>query len=228
MKKIWSIISVILVVLAVVFKVIIYSKGKQELANLRQSAEQGNADAQSNLGDLYFSGKSVSANRAIAAKWYLKAAEQGDARAQLNLGYLYSSGEGIPKDEAEGEKWYRKSAENGNADAQYSLGLMYMSEFGRFLDIPKDDAEAVKWFSESAEQGHARGQRLLSTMYYLGYGVPVNNVAAHMWCNLALAQGDEIAKLVIDEISAEMTEEQIAEAQKMSREWMAKHSEKNK
>jgi TPR repeat protein len=141
---------------------------------------------------------------------------------------LYSSGEGIPKDEAEGEKWYRKSAENGNADAQYSLGVMYMSELGQFLDIPKDDAEAVKWFSKSAEQGNVRGQGHLSLMYYFGYGVSVDYVAAYMWCNLALAQGGEMSKEVIGEISVEMTEEQIAEAQKLSREWMAKHSERNK
>jgi len=64
-------------------------------------------------------------------------------------------------------------------------------------------------------------------MYYLGSGVSVDYIAAYMWCNLALAQGDEDAKIGIGEISAEMTEEQIAEAEKLSREWLAKHSEKN-
>ena len=63
-------------------------------------------------------------------------------------------------------------------------------------------------------------------MYERGNGVPQDYVAAYMWCNLALAQGDEDAKIGIDEISVEMTEEQIAEAQNLSREWMAKHSER--
>ena len=143
MKKLWSIIFVILVVLTVVLKVIIYSKEKQELANLRQSAEQGNAEAQYSLGLMYSSGDGIPKDKVEAAKWYLKAAEQGDASAQMNLGYLYSSGDGIPKDETEGEKWYRKSAEQGNANAQYSLGLMYWSELREFLDIPKDDTEAA-------------------------------------------------------------------------------------
>jgi TPR repeat protein len=228
MKKLWSIIFVILVVLTVVLKVIIYSKEKQELANLRQSAEQGNAEAQYSLGLMYSSGDGIPKDKVEAAKWYLKAAEQGDASAQMNLGYLYSSGDGIPKDETEGEKWYRKSAEQGNANAQYSLGLMYWSELRQFLDIPKDDTEAVKWFGKSADQGNAVGQRYLALMYYFGFGVPVDEVAAYMWNILASAQGDEIAKAGIDEISLEMTEEQIAEAQKLSREWMTKHSERNK
>ena len=96
------------------------------------------------------------------------------------------------------------------------------------MGVPKDDTEAVKWFSKAAEQGDAEGQRFLATMYYLGSGVSVDYVAAYMWCNLALTQGEEDAKIGIDEISVEMTEEQIAEAQNLSREWMAKHSERNK
>ena len=228
MKKLYKILIAIFIVLTVVLKILTYSKEKQELANLCQSAEEGNSEAQYSLGLKYSSGDGIQKDKAEAAKWYRKAAEQGDARAQMNLGYMYSKGEGIPKDEAEGEKWYRKSAEQGNANAQYSLGLMYWSELRQFPDIPKDDAEAVKWFGKSAEQGNAVGQRYLAVMYYFGFGVPVDEVAAYMWNILASAQGDEIAKAGIDEISVEMTEEQIEEAQKLSREWMAKHSEKNK
>jgi uncharacterized protein len=46
-----------------------------------------------------------------------------------------------------------------------------------------------------------------------------------MWFNLAAAQGDEDAKKGKGMISENMTKEQIAEAQKLSREWLAKHSE---
>ena len=226
MKRLQKILIATFIVLMLVFKLLNYSKEKQELANLRQSAEEGNAEAQYSLGLMYSSGDGIPKDKAEAAMWYRKAAEQGDARAQMNLGFLYSKGEGIPKDEAEGEKWYRKAAEQGNARAQYSLGLMYWSELREFLDIPKDDTEAVKWFGKSAEQGNAIGQRYLAVMYYFGFGVPVDEVAAYMWNILASAQGDEIAKAGNDEISLGMTEEQIAEAQKLSREWMAKHSEK--
>ena len=45
---------------------------------------------------------------------------------------------------------------------------------------------------------------------------------AYMWYNLAAAQNNSMAKENKDIIVKVMTKEQIAEAQKMSREWMAK------
>ena len=52
---------------------------------LRVKAEQGDATAQSNLGDFYRKGKGVQQDFAEAVKWYRKAAEQNDATAQCNL-----------------------------------------------------------------------------------------------------------------------------------------------
>ena len=59
-------------------------------------------------------------------------------------------------------------------------------------------------------------------MYVIGSGVPEDYVVAYMWLNLAAAQGHENAKKGKGIISEEMTKEQIADAQKLSREWMAK------
>jgi uncharacterized protein len=91
--------------------------------------------------------------------------------------------------------------------------------------VPEDDAEAVKWYRKAAEQGYANAQFNLGLMYLNGEGVPEDNVFAYMWFNLAAAQGDEDAKKGKGMISENMTKEQIAEAQKLSREWLAKHSE---
>ena len=44
-----------------------------------------------------------------------------------------------------------------------------------------------------------------------------------MWWNLAAAQGDEDAQELKDLIEEEMTREQIAEAQRLSREWIEAH-----
>ena len=54
-----------------------------------QLAEQGNADAQYNLGVMYDNGQGVRQDYAEAARWYRKAAEQGNAKAQYNLGSMY-------------------------------------------------------------------------------------------------------------------------------------------
>jgi TPR repeat protein len=53
-----------------------------ELRLLRPLAERGNADAQSDLGDLYFLGVGVTRDYREAAKWYRLSAEGGNADAQ--------------------------------------------------------------------------------------------------------------------------------------------------
>jgi len=63
-------------------------------------AEQGDAAAQYNLGQMYRFGKGVIQDYAEAVKWYRKAAEQGYALAQNNLGYMYANGEGVTQDYA--------------------------------------------------------------------------------------------------------------------------------
>ena len=57
-----------------------------------QLAEQGNAEAQYNLGGMYAYGQDVRQDDAEALRWYRKAAEQGNAEAQYNLGVMYDSG----------------------------------------------------------------------------------------------------------------------------------------
>ncbi|KAF8926036.1 hypothetical protein BGZ58_000244, partial [Dissophora ornata] len=52
-----------------------------------KSANQGDADAQSNLGFMYDNGKGVPQDYPKAIEWYLKATNQGDAIAQSNLGF---------------------------------------------------------------------------------------------------------------------------------------------
>jgi TPR repeat protein len=60
-------------------------------------------------------------------------------------------------------------------------------------------------------------------MYVNGNGVAEDDVMAYLWWNLAAAQGAESAKEYKGILSKQMTKEQIAEAQKLSRDWLAKH-----
>jgi len=60
-------------------------------------------------------------------------------------------------------------------------------------------------------------------MYATGRGVPQDYVSAHMWFNLAATQGNKKALKARDAYASLMTRDQIAEAQRMAREWMAKH-----
>ena len=58
-------------------------------------AEQGDAEAQHNLGLCYINGYGVQQSYEEAAKWFRKAAEQGNASAQYDLGLCYDNGDGV-------------------------------------------------------------------------------------------------------------------------------------
>ena len=113
----------------------------------------------------------------------------------------------------------RTCAEQGYAPAQVQLGYVYARGDG----VPEDDAEAVRWYRLAAEQGYAIAQNNLGFMYRDGYGVPEDHVLAYMWYNLAAAQGHERAQRNKDNIEEQMTREQIAEAQRLSTEWLEAH-----
>ena len=112
---------------------------------------------------------------------------------------------------------WRPLAERGDASAQTNLGLMY----GEGRGIPRNDAEAVRWFRMAAEQGQAEAQMNLGLRYFQGRGVHQDDVLAHKWFNLAAAHGLEDAKENREIMASNMTTNQIAEAQKLAREWLA-------
>ena len=117
---------------------------------------------------------------------------------------------------------WRPLAEQGDANAQYNLGIMYRNGRG----VPRDFAEAARWYRKAAEQDYAPAQNSLGVMYDNGYGVPQDYVQAHMWFNLGATQGNKRALENRDIAAERMTPTQLAEAQRLAREWMAKHGMK--
>ena len=83
----------------------------------------------------------------------------------------------------------------------------------------RDYATAVRLNRPLAEQGNANAQYNLGTFYDNGLGVPLDKVRAYMWFSLSAAQGREGAAAFRDLIARRMTPAQIAEAQKLAREW---------
>jgi len=84
------------------------------LREWRNLAEQGNADAQLNLGGMYGRGEGISQSNKIAAMWYELAAKQGNTIAQTQLGILYAKGEGVPRDYVYAYMWWYIAAANGD------------------------------------------------------------------------------------------------------------------
>jgi len=125
-----------------------YERGDYETAfkEFKAAAEQGNAEAQNRLGDMYAEGQGVPQDYGEAVKWYRRAAEQGDAKAQFFLGSMYVEGQGVIQDYAEAVKWFRRAADQGDAGAQGSLGFMYLLGRG----VPQDYQLAYMWFNLAA------------------------------------------------------------------------------
>jgi TPR repeat protein len=111
---------------------------------------------------------------------------------------------------------WRPLAEQGNAGAQLDLGFMYDHGYG----VPQDYQEAITWYRRAADQGNDRAQYNLGHMYDKGDGVPRDFVRAHMWYDIA---GLAVAVKNRDFVAREMTPAQIAEAQRLAREWLEKH-----
>ena len=109
-------------------------------------------------------------------------------------------------------------AEQGLVEAQYNLGQMYAKGEG----VPQDYKEAVKWYRRAAEQGYASAQFNLGWMYRNGEGVVQDYVLAHMWWNIARKNGVADAGEFLNFLEKKMTSSQIAEAQKLARECVAK------
>ena len=84
-----------------------YVSGDYEKAAMsyRPLAEQGDAEAQINLGMMYYRGQGVPQDYLEAATWYRLSAKQGNAFAQFDLGMMYENGQGVLQDNTQAYKW---------------------------------------------------------------------------------------------------------------------------
>jgi hypothetical protein len=128
-------------------------------------------------------------------------------------------------DYAKAYRLLKPLAQQGIPEAQFNLGLMYANGQG----VPQDYAKAEKWYRKAAEQGYALAQLNLGFMYNYGQSVPKDYVLAHMWFNLAVSrfpalekEEREMAVENRDIATSKMTPAQIAEAQRLAREWKPK------
>lgn len=171
-----------------------------------------------------------------------QAAQDGNANAQFNLGLMYLTGT-LPKDATEAEKWLKRGADRGDMGAQFILGCLYDTPERVGVDAPRDAKQAVQWYRQAAEQGLAMAQFFLISKYREGDGVPQDYVQAYFWANVFAADpigtgtravqpspearraSEKFAALAResrDSVARFMTLEQIAEAQRLSREFRPK------
>ena len=165
----------------------------------------------------------LATDRAIETEHLLANAEKGTAEDQYNLGLRYEQGMGVPQSYTEAAYWYRLAAMQGYRDGQYKL--CELSERGQ--GVPQDYQESLRWCGLAADQGSGRAMFVLGRLYHTAHGVPHDLVRAHMWYNLATADGYEDGKKWRDRLAEEMSPSQVAEAQKLAREWNVRMTSRN-
>lgn len=130
------------------------------------SVNNGNVDAQRNLGLLYANGHGVPKDINRAFRYFSSAYEQGDIEAEKHLSKCYFDGHGTPIDEIKGLELLVDSAENGFHVAQYHLGTRHLK--GR--QIPLNYQASFYWTSRAAVQGDEPALYNLAVHYFNGYG----------------------------------------------------------
>ena len=158
-----------------------------------KSAKHGHAQAQYQIGEIYFSGDGVATDYPEAKKWYLSAALQDHGLSQLRLGFLYAEShfKGLSVDYTQAEKWFLKAAEKNAGDARFRLGNFYHN-----YKNPSDPAKAVLWLTRAAEGGHRVAMFDLARMFKKGEGVHKDSAQALVWMKKAAE---------LDLLSAQMT-----------------------
>jgi TPR repeat protein len=87
------------------------------------------------------------------------------------------------------------------------------------VGVNKNAVEAVKWFRLAVEQDHAASKFNLGACYYNGEGVNQDKIEGYKWISLSAAQGHAPAIKTLAVIESEMTPTEIAEAQRLARQF---------
>lgn len=123
----------------------------EELVNLLNKANDGDAISQYQLGLMYYQGNEIPQDLDQAIQWFEKATSQNLDIAQYTLGVFYEKGEDIPQDEKKAVELFTHAASQGMAEAQYKLGLRYLNGIG----VGQDDVSAYAWLTLARQQGIA-------------------------------------------------------------------------
>jgi TPR repeat protein len=149
----------------------------------RPLAEQGDAEAENNLAQMYDAGFGVPADHAEALRWRTQAAEHGNLTA---LKHLIDRSMNFRND-TEWRHWVEIAAAKGDAESLFVLGKSFL--YGQFGN-PKDSTRAIELLQDGANRGNAKAAVLLGTAYSQGIVIPRDPEQAVIWLQKAADQGD--------------------------------------
>ena len=130
------------------------------IVRFKSRAEEGDLDAQFNLGCHLLYGTGISIDKCEAFKWFKRAAESGHIESMNMYGLCYFLGDGVAIDVHEGLKWITRSGEAGYAVSQYHLGEIYEDGDGVAVDMHT----AIKWYTLASEAGYLKAKDELTRL----------------------------------------------------------------
>ena len=136
------------------------ARKRQLEQQLLEQAEQGDAQAQYEVGRRFWNGDGVDQDHKQAADWFDRAARQGLAAAQCALGLCYERGDGVEQDMWQAAAWYQWAAQQDDAEAQLRLSECYEKGQG----VPKDKEKAAEWLYKAAQHGGSYVKKWLKTL----------------------------------------------------------------
>ena len=120
-----------------------YEAGQMEAALelYTQAANKGLADAQFQLGKMYYLGEAGSKDYSSASMWFKRAARQRHAKAEYGLAMCYMNGDGLPVNYDQALMYMKASALRGYIPAQQKLADLYQ----KGVLVEADSIEAKRW-----------------------------------------------------------------------------------
>ena len=175
----------------------------------RKGAEKGSPTAKLNLGLALARGRGVDQDHAAGLEMIDSAAASGLPDALYAQGETYYWGQfGRGVNYVKARQLFEESAAKGYAGAQNNLAVILRDG----LEVPKDEAKALDLFRHAALQGNARAQSNLGHLMGVNSADRTRRVEALKWLILA-SEGKEItAEKTMEEVSATLPADEIAEA----------------
>ncbi|WIX34214.1 tetratricopeptide repeat protein [Salinicola sp. JS01] len=180
------------------------------------------ADAGYILATMYYSGLGVKEDNAKALDLLVSSAKLGLLSAQSVLGRAYwgqNYGDLVSRNMEKSIYWLKKASDSG--DAKSAFGLAYIYEKG--VGVDRNYSEAYKWRERSVSLKYNMSQGYflpLAEYYENGIGTKVDLVKAYKCYDLSGTAGVEGKQ----RIAKKMTQEQIDEALRQSKEWQKEHN----
>ncbi|MCM1235595.1 MAG: sel1 repeat family protein [Ruminococcus flavefaciens] len=126
---------------------------------VKEMAENGDAIAQNELGDMYLNGTGTEKNETLGESWILKSAQQGYFRSEWTIADIYYNKK---KNESQAFEFCKKSADKGYDEAYFLLGIFYNNGFG----IKENQNMVEKCLRNAAQLGHTMAKAILGERLY--------------------------------------------------------------